>query len=643
MSATVTPDATVTRADASSLVERADRLLRELDREDLAARVRGELRRVRRPSCDVLVVGEFKKGKSTVVNALLNARVCPSDPDRFTSVPTIVRHGERVRVHALLAAGDDVDGGADLAETVDAGRGRDLDLADLPDAITDIGDPGEEEIRSVVVDVPRGLLAEGLVLVDTPGVGGGLTSAHAAATLRALAMARAVVFVTDASQELTEPEVDFLVQARRLCPTVLVVCTKTDVYPEWRRIVAIDREHLRRRDLPDVITPVAAPLRHHALRTGDADLDRESGFPGLVTHLREEVLARQAELAGRAAASVVVDTLGQVAETLDAELAALRDPGAEQRLIERVRQAQRDEERLTNVARNWLQILQDRFGDMVTSVDADLSLRLRRLRDEIVVRVNESDPVEEWPQLEAWVNKRTNEVLVAHFEHMRDEADGVVEDMLARFELDVHDVDLHRGLGGGGVPAVAAPSAPEFSELSRGQLGLTALRGSTGGVIAASTVTGVLQAVGAAAGMAVGVLSGGAIIGGVGLGVMMARRALSGARESQTKANQNDAIRSFTRHLEQVEILARRDSRTTLRRVHQRMRNYCKVRAGEAETSARQTREATVRAVRGDHATRKERLSAAEEQRTRVADLQEEAMALMGPLAPTAAASGSSS
>ena len=47
-------------------------------------------------------------------------------------------------------------------------------------------------------------------------------------------MADAVVFVTDASQELTRSELDFVRQARDLCRTVVCVLTKTDFYPAWR-------------------------------------------------------------------------------------------------------------------------------------------------------------------------------------------------------------------------------------------------------------------------------------------------------------------------------------------------------------------------------------------------------------------------
>ena len=70
--------------------------------------------------------------------------------------------------------------------------------------------------RSVEVRLDRRLLGAGLSFIDTPGVGG-LDSAQGNITLATLPLAGAALFVTDAAQELTAPEVDFL---RRIAGTL---------------------------------------------------------------------------------------------------------------------------------------------------------------------------------------------------------------------------------------------------------------------------------------------------------------------------------------------------------------------------------------------------------------------------------------
>ncbi len=67
---------------------------------------------------------------------------------------------------------------------------------------------------------------------------------HGAATMAALPSADAVLLVSDASQEYTAPELEFLRHAASVCPNVACVLTKSDLYPEWRRIAELDRAHL---------------------------------------------------------------------------------------------------------------------------------------------------------------------------------------------------------------------------------------------------------------------------------------------------------------------------------------------------------------------------------------------------------------
>ena len=88
----------------------------------------------------------------------------------------------------------------------------------------------ELDVRSVDIELDRRLLEAGLVIVDTPGVGG-LGSAHATAALGALSVADAAVFLSDASQEYTRTEMAFLKQALDMCPHVTCVLTKIDFLP----------------------------------------------------------------------------------------------------------------------------------------------------------------------------------------------------------------------------------------------------------------------------------------------------------------------------------------------------------------------------------------------------------------------------
>ena len=123
-------------------------------------------------------------------------------------MPTLVRYGEQIGA-AVVSAGPD---GGEPVRTV-------ISLEELPAFVSEAGNPrNERRIQVVEVSTPCELLAGGLTFVDTPGVGG-LGSAHGAITMAALPMADALLFVTDASQELTAPELEFVRRAASDVPT----------------------------------------------------------------------------------------------------------------------------------------------------------------------------------------------------------------------------------------------------------------------------------------------------------------------------------------------------------------------------------------------------------------------------------------
>jgi len=77
-------------SDVAELIEAASALTTARNRLDLTARLAATRDRLADDRVRVLVIGEFKQGKSQLVNALVRARVCPVDDDIATSVPTAV-------------------------------------------------------------------------------------------------------------------------------------------------------------------------------------------------------------------------------------------------------------------------------------------------------------------------------------------------------------------------------------------------------------------------------------------------------------------------------------------------------------------------------------------------------------------------
>ncbi len=98
----------------------------------------------------------------------------------------------------------------------------------------------------MLVEAPIESLRSGLVLVDTPGIGG-LNMAHDAATHAFLSQADALIFVGDATETFTTVELDFLDRAVAKCPVIITVLTRRDKVVDPAPVVEANRVKIAER------------------------------------------------------------------------------------------------------------------------------------------------------------------------------------------------------------------------------------------------------------------------------------------------------------------------------------------------------------------------------------------------------------
>ena len=223
----------------SNDVDGAARLLRlaALGEELGANRVVDEARelaaRVAEGRFYVACIGQFKRGKSALINALIGEPVLPVGFVPVTAVPTVVRFGEPPR--ARVQARD--------------GAWREIVVTDLKQYVSEEHNPENTKgVTGVEVFVPSPLLATGMCLVDTPGLGSVFTG-NTAATQAFIPHIDAALVVVGADPPLAGEELALVEAVGRQIQNLIMVLNKADrtTNAEKAAAVSFSRQVLEKR------------------------------------------------------------------------------------------------------------------------------------------------------------------------------------------------------------------------------------------------------------------------------------------------------------------------------------------------------------------------------------------------------------
>lgn len=143
----------------------------------------------------IMVCGEFKRGKSTFINALLDMSLCPTDEHIATSTVSIIKYGEKQKVTRFYDTEDGIKEEIIEYEKINQfAKGSNLEI---------------DNTIMLVIEVPCNRLKDGLTIIDTPGVGG-LNPRHRFLTLSAIPKTDTILYMVSVGEPMTTIELDFL-------------------------------------------------------------------------------------------------------------------------------------------------------------------------------------------------------------------------------------------------------------------------------------------------------------------------------------------------------------------------------------------------------------------------------------------------
>ena len=143
---------------------------------------------------EVALFGRVSSGKSSLLNALLCTDVLPVGVNPITAVPTRLRFGSTLRAEVAYASG----------------RTEEVSLDEFRNLVSEAGNPGNQRnVVRAVVEIPSPRLSQGIVLVDTPGLGS-LARRGAAETMAYLPACDLAILLIDAGATLNDEDIGTL-------------------------------------------------------------------------------------------------------------------------------------------------------------------------------------------------------------------------------------------------------------------------------------------------------------------------------------------------------------------------------------------------------------------------------------------------
>ena len=184
----------------------------------------------------IVVMGEIKKGKSSFINAFLGVKdLVPVASDIATSTVFKVHYGKEAGYRVFFEKST---GKAPMKITA----------AELASYGTENGNPGNaKQVDFIEVISPAPLLKTGIVLIDTPGLGG-LFKEHKKITWNYVPKADAVFFVTDSVESpIGLEEIAHLRTVLNITPHLFFVQTKSSAVDK-------DAREARRKNNLDILS-----------------------------------------------------------------------------------------------------------------------------------------------------------------------------------------------------------------------------------------------------------------------------------------------------------------------------------------------------------------------------------------------------
>jgi|SRR5487761_1000137 len=261
----------------------------------------------------LVVAGQFKRGKSSLINAMLGQNVLPVGVVPLTSIVTVLRYGNPPTASVQFESGEI----------------HSVDLNIIADYVTEKGNPNNiKSVRMVFVDYPSAWLRDGIQIVDTPGIDS-VFKHNTDLTYAYMPQADGVLFVASVDQPLSRRELDFLTEIREHANKIFCILNKSDYLNTHELEESIEfSSRVLCETLGQTVSvfPVSAKLALEGKLSSHVDAGIRNGFTDLEEALRTFLKTEKVDVWRHSIQRNLLSILSRVRLKIQLELRALSAP-----------------------------------------------------------------------------------------------------------------------------------------------------------------------------------------------------------------------------------------------------------------------------------------------------------------------------
>jgi len=326
------------------------------------------------------ILGQFKRGKSTFINALLGAPVLPMGVLPLTAVAIFISWGKDPAVRVRFRT----------TRPPENFRSADPDALRefLSRYVAEERNPKNAlDVERVELSFPSPILSDGTILIDTPGVG----SSHRHNTdtaLQILSECDAAIVILSPDPPITEIELAYLRKVRAKTAHVIFVLNKADYIgaDEQKAVLDFLARVLADNALLEPAAPIFVVSARDALaakQSANPEPGDRSGIARIEDHIKNTVASEKSRILDQAIRRRAADILSDAVSESELRLVTVTLPLDE--LATKAREFEKALEAIDEQRRTLHDLLE---GDR-RRLAGLLETRIRELRDDVSLRLAE--------------------------------------------------------------------------------------------------------------------------------------------------------------------------------------------------------------------------------------------------------------